>query len=172
MDSLTVDRSRRAGVAFLHKMLQLGRAKSHIIFCDSDLNTLPGVYLNAYQNFLVIGMRMHHYLRSWGANIRKNVKFIHRTIQQVVRYTYAVMRSKASNKVSTAQGGRCPVEKTCITWLGLTAFRIVLARKSTAYKTLIKLLDFELSQGRLRRHKKQFRVLVNSGLVVIDQLSF
>jgi hypothetical protein len=38
------------------------------------------------------------------------------TIQQVVRYTYAVMRSKALNKVSTAQGGRCEVEKTCITW--------------------------------------------------------
>jgi hypothetical protein len=79
-------------------------------------------------------MRMHHYLRSWGANIRKNLKFIHSmpqlfsrllpnievpfpgTIQQVVRYTYAVMRSKALNKVSTAQGGKCDVEKTCITW--------------------------------------------------------
>ncbi|KAH9960852.1 hypothetical protein BC827DRAFT_367291 [Russula dissimulans] len=60
-------------------------------------------------------MRMHHYLRSWGANIRKNLNFIHRTIQQVVRYTYAVMRSKASNKVSVAQGGKCEVEKTCIT---------------------------------------------------------
>lgn len=56
--------------------------------------------------------------------------------------------------------------------LGLTAFRIVLARKSAVYKTLLRLLDFELSQGRLRRHKKQFRVLVNSGMVVIDQLSF
>jgi telomerase reverse transcriptase len=56
---------------------RLGRAKSHIIFCDSDLNTLPVVYLNAYQNLLVVAMRMHHYLRSWGANIRKNVKFIH-----------------------------------------------------------------------------------------------
>jgi hypothetical protein len=56
---------------------RLGRAKSHIIFCDTDLNTIPGVYLNAYQNFLVIAMRMHHYLRSWGANIRKNLKFIH-----------------------------------------------------------------------------------------------
>jgi hypothetical protein len=56
---------------------RLGRAKSHIIFCDSSLNTLPVVYLNAYQNFLVVAMRMHHYLRSWGANVRKNVKFIH-----------------------------------------------------------------------------------------------
>ncbi|KAI0254936.1 hypothetical protein BJV78DRAFT_1120365 [Lactifluus subvellereus] len=117
-------------------------------------------------------MRMHHYLRSWGANVRKNVKFIHRTIQQVVRYTYAVMRSKALNKVSTAQGGKCEVEKACITWLGLTAFRIVLARKPTVYKSLLKLLDFELSQGRYRRHKKQFRGLVRNGAVVIDQLSF
>ncbi|KAF8486067.1 hypothetical protein DFH94DRAFT_622360 [Russula ochroleuca] len=117
-------------------------------------------------------MRMHHYLRSWGANIRKNLKFIHRTIQQVVRYTYAVMRSKALNKVSIAQGGKCDVEKTCITWLGLTAFRNVFARKPTVYRSLLKLLDFELSPGRYRRHKKQFRSLVRSGMVVIDQLSF
>lgn len=41
-----------------------------------------------------------------------------------------------------------------------------------AYRPLLKLLDFELSQGRLRRHKKQFRALVNSGMEVIDQLSF
>ena len=100
------------------------------------------------------------------------------------------MRSKALNKVSTAQGGKCDVEKTCITWsvdllrfpffitefdkcrLGLSAFRKVLMRKSTVYKPLLKLLDFELSQWRYRRHKKQFRSLVRSGMVVIGQLSF
>jgi hypothetical protein len=63
--------------AYNNRYFRLGRAKSHIIFCDTDLNTIPGVYLNAYQNFLVIAMRMHHYLRSWGANIRKNLKFIY-----------------------------------------------------------------------------------------------
>jgi hypothetical protein len=52
------------------------------------------------------------------------------------------------------------------------AFRIVLARKSTVYKSLLKLLDFELSQGRYRRHKKQFRGLVRTGMIVIHQLSF
>jgi len=128
--------------------------------------------MNVYQNFLVVAMRMHHYLRSWGANIRKNLKFIHRTIQQVVRYTYAVMRNKALNKVSAAQAGKCEAEKRCVTWLGLTAFRIVLARKSTAYKSLLKLLDLELSQGRYRGHKKRFRGLLRSGMIVIDQLSF
>ena len=56
--------------------------------------------------------------------------------------------------------------------LGLTAFRVVLVRKPTVYKSLLKLLDFELSQGRYRRHKKQFRSLVRNGAVVIDQLSF
>jgi len=38
------------------------------------------------------------------------------TIQQVVRYTYAVMRNKALNKVSAAQAGKCEAEKKCITW--------------------------------------------------------
>lgn len=45
-------------------------------------------------------------------------------------------------------------------------------RKSTVYKSLLRLLDLELSQGRYRRPKKQFRGLVRSGMVVIDQLSF
>ena len=63
--------------AYNNRCSRLGRAKSHVIFCDTDLNTIHGVYLNAYQNFLVVAMRMHHYLRSWGANIRKNLKFIH-----------------------------------------------------------------------------------------------
>ena len=113
------------------------------------------------------------------------------TILQVVRYTYAVMRSKALNKVSAAQAGKCEVEKMCVTWsvdvtccfsgssvltcygrLGLTAFRVVLARKSTVYKSLLKLLDCELSQGRYRGHKKRFRGLVRSGMIVVDQLSF
>ena len=104
------------------------------------------------------------------------------------------MRSKALNKVSTAQGGKCDVEKTCITWcvrcaalpffinsmmtefgkrrLGLTAFRKVFMRKLTVYKSLLKLLDFDLSQGRYRQPKRKFRGLVRSGMVVIDQLSF
>ena len=56
--------------------------------------------------------------------------------------------------------------------LGLTAFRNVLALKPTVYKSLLKLVEFELSQGRYRRHKKQFRSLLRSGMVVIDQLSF
>jgi len=83
-----------------------------------------------------------------------------------------VMCSKASNKVSAAQAGKCEAEKRCVTWLGLTSFRIVLARKSTAYKSLLKLLDLELSQGRYRGHKKRFRGLLRSGMIVIDQLSF
>ena len=52
------------------------------------------------------------------------------------------------------------------------AFRNVFARKPTVYRPLLKLLDFELSPGRYRRHKKRFRGLVQSGMVVIDQLSF
>jgi hypothetical protein len=48
----------------------------------------------------------------------------------------------------------------------------VLARKPTVYKSLLKLLDFDLSQMRYRRHKKQFRGLVRSSMVMIDQLSF
>src|SRR5216684_3570309 len=75
-------------------ILRLGRAKSHIVFCDTDLNTIPGVYLNAYQNFLVVAMRMHHYLRSWGANIHKNLKYIHSMSQLFSSDSFRIMMNR------------------------------------------------------------------------------
>ncbi|THH09180.1 hypothetical protein EW146_g8757 [Bondarzewia mesenterica] len=125
VDSLTVDRGRRAGAAFVHKMLQLAKAKSHIIYCDTDLNSERVVYFNVYQNFLLVAMKMHHYLKCWGTNIGKNTKFIHSTIQQVIRYTYATVRNKASNKVAIANQGRSMIQKSSLMWYANVHFSTV-----------------------------------------------
>jgi len=91
-DTLTVERGRSAGATFLRKMLKfvltlanlpclqnsprLAKYRSHMLFCDTTLNPEHVVYLNAYQNFLIVAVKMLAYIRAWGINISKSSKFI------------------------------------------------------------------------------------------------
>lgn len=78
-------------------------------------------------------MKMHGYIRDWGIDVKKNTAFIqsmsrnfllirpstdHRsdTVQQMINYTYAAIRNKASNKLSKASLGRCKVQKVAVIW--------------------------------------------------------
>ncbi|KAI0043827.1 hypothetical protein FA95DRAFT_1497982 [Auriscalpium vulgare] len=117
-------------------------------------------------------MRMHYYLKSWGLNIAKHNAFIHKTIQQVIRYTYAILRSKSTNKVATTHQAQCNVQKPAVLWLGSKAFHTVLSHKPTAYKSLLKSLAFELSLGRNRRYKKEFGQLVKQSMSMLTDLYF
>lgn len=57
----------------------MSKAKSHIIFCDTSLSSRRSVYLNIYQNFLLVAMKTQRYLRSWGKKrVRRNTTFIYR----------------------------------------------------------------------------------------------
>ncbi|KAI0955894.1 hypothetical protein AcV7_006436 [Taiwanofungus camphoratus] len=171
-DSLTVDLGRHVGVTFVHKMLQLTKSKSHIIYCDADLNSPHTIYLNIYQNFMISAMKMHHYLCHWGLDTRKNFTFIHNTVRQMIRYTYTAMQNKASNRVAKASGGHCEAKQIHVFWLGTCAFHTVLSRKIQRYQQLIKALEFELALPRYRGLKKQFRDVVKEGLATLALLAF
>ncbi|CCM03069.1 uncharacterized protein FIBRA_05189 [Fibroporia radiculosa] len=165
VDSLTVERGRRSGVT-------LTKAKSHILFCDADLNSPRTVYLNIYQNFLLTAMKMHHYLHQWGLNTKKSSPFLRNTIHQVIRYTYAAMRNKATNRVAKASEGRFVVQQAQTIWMGTHAFHTVLSRKPHTYANLIKWLKLELMRPRSRRLKKEFRGIVKEGLTMLTLLAF
>ncbi|KAH0833044.1 hypothetical protein J3R83DRAFT_12035 [Lanmaoa asiatica] len=125
-DTLTVDKGRNAGVNFAHKMLRLAKSRNHIIYNDTSLNSAHTVHLNIYRSFLITATKMHYYLESWGVDVSKNVKFLHNTIRQMIRYTYAVIVQSARNKVSRANGGKCDIHKAHVLWLGTHAFHAVL----------------------------------------------
>ena len=56
----------------------MSKAKSHIIFCDTSLSSQRCVYLNIYENFLLVAMKMQRYLRAWGPKrVQRNQKFIY-----------------------------------------------------------------------------------------------
>ncbi|PAV16223.1 telomerase reverse transcriptase [Pyrrhoderma noxium] len=63
-DSLTVERSNKPNTRFLQKLMQSVKAKSHIIFTDTSLNTSDAVYINLYQAFILAAMKMHTYVRA------------------------------------------------------------------------------------------------------------
>jgi len=93
-DSLTVNKGRRPGTVFMQNMLRSivcasrtiieswscrnrqTKFRSHIIYCDSDLNSKHTVYINIYQNFVLVAMKMHLYIHDWGISTKKSSKFI------------------------------------------------------------------------------------------------
>ncbi|KAH9838284.1 uncharacterized protein C8Q71DRAFT_705274 [Rhodofomes roseus] len=117
-------------------------------------------------------MKMHHYLRQWGLNVKKNHAFLRGTIQQMIRYTFATMRNKSSNKVAKRSGGRCDVHQDQVIWLGTHAFYTVLSRKPKTHCQLIKWLKLELSRPRNRRLRKSFRGIAKDGLATLSALAF
>ena len=59
---------------------RLAKSKSHIIYNDAELNSREAIYVNIYQNFTVLAMKMHHYLRQWGLDVDKSHTFIMRML--------------------------------------------------------------------------------------------
>lgn len=112
----------------------------------------------------------------------------------MIRYTYATIRNKASNKVAKANAGKSNIQKLPVIWfvlvscdgylidfgdsgwatlrLGTHAFHTILSRKPQNYSLLLKSLSFELSLPRHRRCRRRFRNLVKEGLAGIVQISF
>ncbi|KAI6168077.1 hypothetical protein EDD17DRAFT_1531751 [Pisolithus thermaeus] len=76
-ESLTVEKGRRQGAAFVHKMLQAAKSRSHIIFTDTLLNDAYTVYRNIYQSLLITAAKMDYYIENWGIDIAKNERCSH-----------------------------------------------------------------------------------------------
>lgn len=167
-DSLTVDRGRKPGAAFLSKMLLQARARSHLIYCDAALNTEHVVYVNIYQNFVLCAMKMHSYLREYGVPMRANSKFLTETVHRSITYSYATMRGQLRKGDA---GGRT-LQKTCVTWLGLHAFSTVLSRKPKEYAVVCKALRGDMGGSRYRRFAHRFRNVVHEGLAGMSGIPF
>ncbi|PFH53166.1 hypothetical protein AMATHDRAFT_39050 [Amanita thiersii Skay4041] len=171
-DTFTVSRGRRPGVVFTNKMLQLSRMRCHVIYNDSDLNTEHTVYLNLYQHFLVIAMKMHAYIRAGGLGHKINESFIFRTIEKTLSYTYARIKRRAAEPIAIANKAICNVQKDIIIWLGYRAFHSVLSRKARWYKRLLGFVRLELSRSRYARYQRRFRTLLREGDADLARFEF
>jgi telomerase reverse transcriptase len=55
---------------------RIAKARSHMIYTDTQLNGLHTAYVNVYQSFIITALKMHHYIMGWGTNVAKNAKFL------------------------------------------------------------------------------------------------
>ncbi|CAK5268459.1 unnamed protein product [Mycena citricolor] len=163
--TLTVTRGRRPGTAFKHKMLLLAKARTHVIFNDSTLNSQTAVLTNIYQNFLLCALKMNSYLSEWGIDVRRHTPFIWTTIQQMVFYSWAATRNKSTTQFAAAHGARCVTQKAAATWLGMHAFHTVLMRKPTNYEPLLKLIHAQLHRPPYTRYSRRFRSITQQALM-------
>lgn len=74
------------------KVDRLAKAKSHLIFCDVDLNTERCVYLNIYQNLLLIAIKMHKYLLDWSSSGKRNIAFLRSKCSTLSNCPFALFR--------------------------------------------------------------------------------
>ncbi|KAI5122895.1 hypothetical protein M0805_007573 [Coniferiporia weirii] len=162
-DSLTVERGKRPNAAFVQKMLQTAKAKSHAIFTDTLHNSERAARTNVHQAFVLAAMKMHAYVRAAGRGLvgrgtnglafvpnpaekRKGKRkvgvkketsasgaFLLSTIRQSIRYTYSSIRTKVAGRVAQQAGARCSLSRNEIIWLGTHAYHSVLTLKRTAY---------------------------------------
>lgn len=51
------------------------KARSHIIYNDTNHNSSHSVYLNIYQSFLIVALKFHSYIKEWGADPRRRPAF-------------------------------------------------------------------------------------------------
>lgn len=172
--SLTVHKGRHPGRMFRHKMLQLAKARSHMIYMDTDLNGPHTVYVNVYQNFIVSAMKMHCYLMAWGINIAKYTKFLHNTIGYTTRYASSMIYRQSRRKASRQNGRTCDLEKRSVMWLGMHAFYTILSKKPEVYgtSTLLKCLKFDLALYRDKKSRHQLQNVVKDGLSGVAALRF
>ncbi|SPO40058.1 uncharacterized protein PSFLO_05540 [Pseudozyma flocculosa] len=61
-DTLTVEASRRPGLALIEKLFQSIKSRCHILYTDTALNSQAGVYRSLYSAFVIAALKYEAYL--------------------------------------------------------------------------------------------------------------
>lgn len=108
------------------------KRRSHVIYTDTELNSVDVVYLNIYQSFISMAMKMHGYIRTWGLNTSKSTNFIKSkrlinlafkpsqlyvdTVYNVIQETYVCIRRCNKTKVARDYAAVSAIQKAPVTW--------------------------------------------------------
>ncbi|KAG9006699.1 hypothetical protein FRB93_008431 [Tulasnella sp. JGI-2019a] len=141
--TLSVQRGKNPGAAFRQKMIHAAKMRNHVIFNDTNLNGRKIVYVNVFQNFLFTAMKMHGYLKSWGAAPRET--FILDVIMQCVMLAYVGTCTKVIGNLAKSQKASFTLQRPCFIWLGLKAFHSIFSRKRTGYGGIVEGLEKRLA---------------------------
>ncbi|KAF8319453.1 hypothetical protein DL93DRAFT_2075166 [Clavulina sp. PMI_390] len=102
---------------------------------------------------LLMAIRTHQYLKTWGIDTSSHHRFIFGVIQRSLRYGALSTLSKLRNVT-----GKVPhssqLSSPLIIWIGLYAFHYTLSRRPTSFKNLIKDLAMVMRSSQYRAIRK------------------
>lgn len=127
-DSLSVRTAGQPGVALAAKLLQSVRSRTHVLYTDTALCTAEVAYGNLFEGFVLAAAKLHAYCRALRpASV--SAPFLLRSVRSAVRHTYPMLAARARRARASNPGACCTLQRTCVDWLGLYAFWLVLSRK-------------------------------------------
>lgn len=129
-DTLTVHAGAHPGDALVHRMLHAVRARTHVLFTDTVLNTEDGAYRNLLEGFAVAAVKLHTYCRAMRPR-RASPQLLLRAIEQAVRMTYPMVASRIELAAASMHlGAETSVQRVAVEWLGYFGFYQVLAPRA------------------------------------------
>ncbi|EEH04418.1 telomerase reverse transcriptase [Histoplasma capsulatum G186AR] len=148
-DTITVDATKSAGISFYRKALNSFKIQVHAMFLDTKHNSTSIVMANLYHSFLDSAMKLYEYSRSlcqrgirrWVKTATMSSALFMRTISNLIEVAVHVIQSLNSTACRTSSGFDSNITRSQIQWLAATAFRTVLGRKQTKFKTTLRWLD-------------------------------
>lgn len=125
-DTLTVHTGPHPGDVLAQRLLLAVRARTHILFTDTVLNTEQGAAANVLEGFLLVAAKLHAYCRGLRPR-RVSPSLLHRAIDQAVRMTHPMIVSRMRlAAASLYAGAACELRRDVVEWLGYFAFYSVL----------------------------------------------
>ncbi|KAF3056288.1 Telomerase reverse transcriptase [Daldinia childiae] len=161
-NSLTVEFSRTPGRTFQRKVLNAFRIQSHLMFFDSELNSVNTTLNNIYTAFCETATKMWAYARCLSVQKQPSADLVIKTISRLVDTAHLLLVSKT--RKLRYPGYTCDVKKPEVAWLAFNAFCKVLERKQSKYSTVLSWLKAEvrkLSAKKDIRHGRVTHVVSN-----------
>ncbi|CAB4384162.1 unnamed protein product [Rhizophagus irregularis] len=154
-DTLTVKTTKNPGEFLKQRMIEFMTTKCHWIFYDTSLNTRETTLLNIYQNFLMVAMKFHSYIKEMPKYLQRNEKFEAEVVHNTIKSAYDVLCKTGNQDKCTFN-----ILKEEVIWLGIYAFLLILNKKQNFHQGVLTYLkkifeDFHL------RSKKLLNIIVD-----------
>lgn len=142
--SITVDFGRSPGQNFQRKVLNSFKYQSHLMYFDTEHNSVDTVLGSLRGAFSETALKMWAYLRCLSTSTRLSVNLIIGTIKKVVDIAFLILTSKWRKK--RFEKYACDIRKAQVIATGYSAFLEVLSRRQAGYGEVIAWLKEETAR--------------------------
>ncbi|CAK7223034.1 Telomerase reverse transcriptase [Sporothrix bragantina] len=151
-NTITVEHLRSQGYHFKRKIFNYFQIQSHHMFFDTSFNSRRTALSNLHAAFAETANKMWAYARCMPKTKRPSTRLTISTIEEVGAMAQGILNGKRRAEKSPAY--EFSVSKAHLRYILLHAFFIVLGKKQTGYKDVLKWLRGSMQQlrekGRLR----------------------